>query len=443
MKFISGLKPLQVLALGYVAVILTGAVLLSLPIATHGSISFLDAAFTATSAACVTGLVVFDTFQTFAPFGQAIILALIQIGGLGFMLMIASFSILLGRRIGLRERSLVMESISGLQIGGIVLLAKRVAIATAIIEIAGAFLLALRFCPVYGLSQGIWMGVFHSVSAFCNAGFDLMGAGGFFISLTDFVYDPLVNLVIIVLILLGGLGFLVWNDLITNRFHFRKYRLHTKIMLVSSALLVFGGAALFFFFEKDAAFKGMTFGQRALASLFQSVTPRTAGFNTVAMDSLSEPGALITILFMFIGGGSGSTAGGVKVTTFVVAYLTVRAFIGRKRDIETLGRRLDGAAPRKALSQIGLHAALAFAGCVALCCEGASIKEAMFESVSAISTVGLSLGITSTLSVLSKLVIMFLMYVGRVGSLSFAMAMSEKHMEATNVRHMEEKIIIG
>ncbi|MFH0993226.1 MAG: potassium transporter TrkG, partial [bacterium] len=337
------LNALQTLALGFAIIIIIGTMLLMLPLANKSgtTISFLNALFTSTSATCVTGLVVFDTYTQFTLFGQIVILILIQIGGLGFMTVAVMFALVLRKRIGLKERSTLMESTNSMQIGGVVRLAKRILIGTAIFELIGAALLCIRFVPMFGFSKGVWYAVFHSISAFCNAGFDLMGTITPYASLTPFVSDVLVNVVVMTLIVIGGLGFIVWNDILEHKFHVSQFRLHTKIMIVATFTLIILSAGLFLIFEGNAAFAGMNGGESVLAALFSAITPRTAGFNTVALTSLSEAGSGLTMVLMLIGAGPGSTAGGIKLTTMVVILLAVVAHVRGREDINVFGRRLE------------------------------------------------------------------------------------------------------
>lgn len=443
MKLRIKLHSLQILVIGFALLILMGGVLLSLPIANKGDpITFLNAIFTSTSATCVTGLAVYDTFTQFTLFGQAVILILIQIGGLGFMTVAILFSMVIGRKITLRERSLLMESVSTWKIGGIVRLTRQVLIGTAIFELGGAAILATRFCPRFGFFRGLWFSLFHSVSAFCNAGFDLMGILEPSNSIIAFYDDVVVNTTIMALIIVGGIGFFLWGDIIEKKLRISKYQLHTKIMLSATACLIFGAAALFFFTEKNAAFAAMRTDQRILASLFQAVTPRTAGFCTIPMEQLSDAGSLLTMLLMTIGAGPGSTAGGIKVTTLVVIILSVAANIRGRDDLDIFNRRLENCVLRRATSNVGLYYLLSLGGCFVLCVQGFPLKDSLFEAISAIGTVGLSTGITAQLPNLSKLTIILLMYSGRVGSLSVAMAMSRRTMVA-RIRNTPEKIILG
>jgi trk system potassium uptake protein len=433
---------MQVLSIGFAVIILIGGILLFLPISNREGISFINAIFTSASAACVTGLVLYDTYSQFTIFGQAVILILIQVGGLGFMMVGILFSMFMGRRIGLRQRSLLMESVGSWKVGGIVRLTKRILITTGIIEFTGTLILAFRFCPRFGLWEGIWCALFHSVSAFCNAGFDIMGRIAPYNSLMTFADDWVVNLTIITLIVVGGLGFFLWNDVMDNKWQVSKYQLHTKIVLSMTAILITLGTVGFFLLEKNTAFSGMPAGERLLASLFQSVTPRTAGFNTIDLTTLSQGGRLLTMLLMLVGAGSGSTAGGIKVTTLTVLMLSVLSQSYRHSDLNIFGRRLEDDAVKRACSNTTLYVMLSLTGCFILCIQGFSISDSMFEALSAIGTVGLSMGITPQLPVLSKIAIILLMYSGRVGSLSVAMAMARKR-EEPRLKKTSEKIIIG
>jgi trk system potassium uptake protein TrkH len=442
----SGLKltTLQILVIGFALVIMIGGILLSLPISNRDGqgIPFIDGLFTATSATCVTGLVVYDTFSQFNAFGQAVILLLIQIGGLGFMIVAIAFSMFIGRRIGLRERTVLAESVSAFKIGGIVKLTKKALILTILCELAGAVLLSMRFIPQFGLWQGIWCGLFHAVSAFCNAGFDILGRIEPCTSLTNYSGDPLVNLTVMTLIVIGGLGFFVWDDVTAKKLHFSKYHLHSKIMISATGLLIVSGAIMFFFLEADHTFKDMGAGERVLSSLFASVTPRTAGFNTVPIGEMSEGGTFLTMTLMLIGAGPGSTGGGMKVTTVVVIILGIISRARNKEDLNIYSRRLEEGVLGRAATSAGIYLVLMFAGTLILSVQGFLVEDAMYEVLSSIGTVGLSRGVTSQLPVISRIAMMLLMYSGRVGSLAVAMAVAEKRNKST-LKHIQEKIIIG
>ncbi len=440
------INSIQIIALGFAATILVGALLLSLPIASRDGnpLVFTDALFTATSATCVTGLVVYDTYTQFTLFGQIVILCLIQIGGLGFMTVATFFFMMIRRKIGLAERGLLMESVNAFQIGGVVRLVRRVLIGTAAFEGLGALLLAIRFCPQMGLGTGIYYAIFHSISAFCNAGFDLMGRISPYISLIPYQSDALVNLVVMALIVLGGLGFVVWNDVAEHRWRYARYQLHTKIVLLATFLLIVVGAVLFYILERDNTLAGMAPGGKVLASLFQSVTPRTAGFNTVDMSALTEGGTTLTMLLMLIGASPGSTGGGIKTTTIAVILLATISYIRNTDDINVFHRRLESGILKRAYCSTTIYIALSIVGVfLVITAQGLSIKDAAFETLSAIGTVGLSTGITRELNTFSRIIMILLMYCGRVGSLTLATAIMERISKKTNFRNPEEKIIIG
>lgn len=435
----------QISAISFMSIILIGALLLTLPISSRSgeATPFIDALFTSASATCVTGLVVYDTYTHFSLFGQIVILSLIQIGGLGFMIIATLFSLMLKRKIGLKERGMLQESVSTIHIGGIVRLTKHILFGTVIFEAIGAIILALRFYPDMGLKQGLYNGVFHSISAFCNAGFDLMGRFEPSSSLTLYSGDIVVNLVIMSLIVVGGVGFLVWEDIFTNKLKFCKYRLHTKIVLVVTATLIIVPAIIFYSIERTNSFAGMGTTESWLASFFQSITPRTAGFNTVNIAELSEGSILLTIILMVIGGSPGSTAGGVKTTSFAVIILSLIASIRHTEDINVFNRRLERDVIKKAYDVITIYFMCCALAVLLICAlQPFGLKEVFFEVVSALSTVGMSIGITPDLNSLSKFIITLLMFFGRVGSLSVALVFSEKK-EYIPIRKPVEKISIG
>ena len=434
------LNAVQYLAVSFACVILVGALLLMLPIASRNgqSIPFLDALFTAASASCVTGLVLYDTWTQFTFFGQAVILLMIQVGGLSFMTVTILVSVLLGQRISLHRRSVLMDTIGALQMGGVVRLTRRALTVTAACEGVGALALMVWFCPRYGL-RGVWMSVFHAVSSFCNAGFDLLGTGS---SLTTVACEPYLNIVLMLLIVAGGMGFLVWDDALTHGRNFRRWRLHSKIAFTSTLALFLLGGVAFFIIEGDNAFAGHTVGEKALMAAFQSVTPRTAGFNTVDLMALSESGTLLTIVLMFIGAGSGSTGGGIKVNTFSVIVLSALNRVRRKDDVELFGRRIEEKDIGKAYSTVTMYFLVCMTGCMVLCLQGITLDDALFESISAMGTVGLTRGVTPTLPALSKLVVTMMMFAGRVGSMSVAMAIT-RDRPAAKRRNVAEGILIG
>lgn len=437
---------IRVIAFGYMLFVLTGALLLMLPFASRSgqSVSFLEALFTATSASCVTGLIVLDTATSWSVFGQAVIICLIQVGGLGFMTIATMFSIAFKRKIGLRERMTMVESINNDNIGSILKLTKTIVIGTAIFEGIGAVLFATRFIPEFGIGKGIWYSVFHSISAFCNAGFDLMGVYEPYSSLVNHADDVVVNITVMALITLGGLGFFVWDDIHRNGFRFKKYSLHTKLVLTVSAILTFGGAALFLIFERDFTNSGVGLGQSILNALFDSVTARTAGFNTTDTASLSPASKMLTVILMFIGGSPGSTAGGMKTTTLAVIAISTFNGIRRRQSKGIFGRRLEEDAIHKASSVAFTNITLALTGVILICAfqPEIAIPDIIFEVASAIGTVGMTTGITRDLIDASRIIIIFLMYCGRVGSVSFALALMEPRTSPP-VKNPREKITIG
>ena len=432
----------QTLALGFALLILAGACLLSLPIASRNGegIPWINAVFTSASASCVTGLTVYDTATQFSAFGQMVLLLLIQIGGLGFVTASLPAALLVRRRVGLRQRALLQDSLGALQLGGVVRLARRALLVTFACEGLGAALLTLWFCPRYGLGKGVWMSVFHAVSAFCNAGFDLLGAGP---SIVTEAGEPFLNLVLMALIICGGLGFLVWDDALTHGRRFRRWRLHSRMSLAVTLSLFAGGAVAFWFLEADHAFAGADGPTRALMAAFQSVTARTAGFASVDQGTLSQGGVLLMLVLMFVGAGSGSTGGGVKVNTFAVLVLGVRSRIRRQDDMNVFHRRLDEGDIRNAYSAASLYLFGALCGCMVLCVQGAGLTDALYETFSAMSTVGLSRNLTASLPALSKWAVILMMFAGRVGSMSVVLAMTKGKRAQNSLRYVPEKILIG
>lgn len=436
----------QVIFIGFFCAIALGTLLLMLPFATNrgGGAPFLDALFTSTSAVCVTGLVVQDTATYWSAFGQAVILLLIQVGGLGIVTLTVAVSRFAGRKIGLRSRSTMQEAISAPNLGGIVKLTGFIVKTVAVIEGAGALLISPVFIRDFGFFGGIWRAVFHSVSAFCNAGFDLMGVRGQFSSLTSYAADPLVNIVTILLILIGGIGFVTWDDMRHHGLHIRRWRMQSKVVLaVTAALLVLPFCFFFFFGFSGSEFADMDLGERVLASAFQTVTPRTAGFNTVDLTKLGDSSAAVTIILMLIGGAPGSTAGGMKTTTVAVLCAAAFAAFRRKKDVRCFGRRIGDDAVRNAVAVIVMYAALFLVGSLLICrIEGLPLLSAMFETASAVGTVGMSLGLTPALCAASRVILIFLMFFGRVGGMTFIFAaLSEKRADLSHLP--QEKITVG
>ena len=436
----------RLIAMGYISIIIIGTILLMLPFASRSgeSAGLVPALFTAVSSSCVTGLVVLDTATSWSLFGQAVIITLIQIGGLGFMTIATMFSMLIKRKMGLREREIMVESINTEHIGSIKNLTQKILIGTAIFEGAGALLFATRFIPEFGVAKGIWYSVFHSISAFCNAGFDLMGVIEPYSSLVSFADDVIVNFTIFALVIIGGIGFLVWDDISQKKLKFKRYQLHTKIVLTVTAMLLVVPTVLFFIFERNFTNEGLGFGQSLMNSIFDSVTARTAGMNTTDTASLAPASKILTVFLMFIGGSPGSTAGGIKTTTLAVIAISTFNGITRRQSKGIFGRRLEKDAIHKASSVVFTNMSLAIFGIIAILALQPSfdIGDVIFECVSAIGTVGMTTGITRDLSTVSRLIIAFLMFCGRVGSVSFALALMEKKA-APPVKNPREKITIG
>lgn len=436
---------MQLIALGFFLLILCGALLLMLPISSREGTStpFTTALFTATSATCVTGLILEDTFTHWSTFGQIVLITLIQIGGLGFITIGTAVSLVLRRKIGLKQRGWIKESFNVLDIGGVVRLIHLVIKGTLFFEGLGAIILAICFYPKMGLAQSIYYGIFHSISAFCNAGFDLMGRYKQFSSFTAYYDNPVVCFTICALILIGGLGFIVWSDLAEHKWHFRKYALQTKMVISVTFVLVFGGALLFYLIEGNRLYADMSITGKICSSFFSAVTPRTAGFNTTDTAALSEGGKLLTILLMFIGGGSGSTAGGVKMATVFVLLLHLRSTLTRTMGTNIFGRRIDDATITKASALLCTYLLCTITATLAICSmQNFAIGDVLFEVVSALCTVGMSTGITGQLNLASQFILIFLMYIGRLGSLSFALSFTD-HKKTAHIMQPVEQINIG
>lgn len=438
------LTPARLIALGFLMIIVLGAGLLLLPFAAKGEAAGpLDALFTATSATCVTGLIVRDTFTGWTTFGQLVILALIQLGGLGLMTVITLVSFAAGKRLSLYDRKVLMQSAGNTTLNGVGGLIRRIVPFTFVIELTGAALLATRFVPALGWGRGLYASVFHAISAFCNAGFDLMGMREPFSSMTAFVADPVVNLTLCALIVIGGLGFLVWRDVVRCRFRFSKFQLHTKLVLVTSGVLILGAWILLLLFERNASMADLTWPQRVLASLFQAVAPRTAGFNTVDLAKLSDSGNLLTDVLMLIGGSPGSTAGGLKTTTVAVLFLSAAASSKGRMRVNAFRYCVDRETLRQASSVVMIYLSLTFVSVLTLCAiEPFSLKEILFEVCSAVGTVGSTLGITTKLGTVSRVIIILLMYAGRLGGMSFVLLFAERRSDPP-LERPTGKILIG
>lgn len=435
------LTSFQIILIGFVGVIVLGALILMLPFSSKSGVvtPFNQTLFTATSAVCVTGLVVQDTATYWSEFGQAVILLMIQIGGLGVITIAASFALLSGKKISFSQRSTMQNAISAPKVGGIVKLTGFVIKGTALIEAVGAALMMPVFIHDYG-PRGIWMAVFHSVSAFCNAGFDLMGQpDAKFSSMTSYSANPYINTILMLLIIIGGIGFLTWEDIVVHKWRFKHYRMQSKVVLITSAILLFAPAVLFFF--RDFADSPM--GERILASLFQSVTARTAGFNTMDLSSMTRISLAVFIGLMLIGGSPGSTAGGMKTTTIAVLLLNAITTFRRREDPECFGRRIDAGAVKLASTIFLMYITLCFSAAAIICgVEKLPLGVCLFETASAVGTVGVTLGITPQLGMLSQALLILLMFLGRVGGLTViyaAISGSTKIMS----KLPQEKITVG
>lgn len=435
------LTSFQIIILGFAAVIFAGALFLMLPFSSQSgrATPFDEALFTAASAVCVTGLVVQDTATYWSVFGQAVILLLIQIGGLGVVTVAVTFALLSGRKISLMQRSTMQEAIAAPAVGGIVRLTGFILRASFFIEAVGALLMTPSFCRDYEL-KGLWMSLFHSVSAFCNAGFDILGKpDATYASLTAYRSDPLINITVLLLIIIGGIGFLTWDDIRANRLHFRRYRMQSKVILSTTAFLIIIPAVYFFFFE----FRGVPLEDRLLFSLFQSVTPRTAGFNTVDLTAMGGVSQAVIIVLMLIGGSPGSTAGGMKTTTAAVLFANLRAVFSRSEDAHCFGRRLAPDVVKNAATILMMYLSLFVTGALVISTiEGLPVGVCLFETASAVGTVGLSLGITPSLGLASRLILIMLMFLGRVGGLTLIYAAHTRGKTKLS-RYPLEKISVG
>ena len=431
----------QIIILGFLSMIILGSILLMLPVATRdgkGAV-FSDALITATSTVCVTGLVIHDTATYWSIFGQCVILILIQIGGMGIVTVAVSVAMFSGRKIGLMQRSTMQEAVSAHHLGGIVRLTKFILKTTVCIELIGAALLLPTFIRDFGMMRGIWYALFHSVSAFCNAGFDLIGVKEPFSSLTSYSSQPFFNFTVMALIMIGGIGFLTWEDIKNNKFHFRKYRMQSKVILTVTGILIILPALYFFFFE----YQSLPLGERILVSLFQSVTTRTAGFNTTDLTSFSETGQMLMILLMLIGGSPGSTAGGIKTTTIAVLVSSALSVFRKEEDTLLFKRSISEDTVKSAATILLLYIGLFIGGGMIISrLENIPLLPALFETASAIGTVGLSLGITAQLGIASQFILIVLMFFGRVGGLTLIFATMTK-TAANAAKYPQEKMTVG
>ena len=441
------LRPGQLIVLTFAGIILLGAGLLCLPAASRSGepTTFLTSLFTATSATCVTGLIRVDTGLHWSGFGQAVILLLIQVGGLGFMTIACIFFFALRRKIGLRQRMLLAQALSSDSYSGIVSLVRNILRGTFAVEGAGALILFFRFLPEFGFGRALWYGVFHSVSAFCNAGFDVLGdvdVGG---SLCGYAADPVVNGTIMALIIIGGLGFAVWGDLRKNR-KFSRLSVYTRLVVLITAVLIFGGAAAFAALEwnNPATIGTLSVPQKLMAALFQSVTLRTAGFTTIDQNALSDVSKAVSDVLMFIGGSSGSTAGGVKTVTVGVILLASWAAARGRTHVTVMHRTIPARAIANATALFVLVLVLALAGGAFLSvADGVSLENAIYETISALCTVGLTTGITGTLCAASQILLIIFMFFGRLGIMTISVGFMAADPGSERIGYAETKIMIG
>ena len=442
------LSPFKILAIGFATVILTGGILLSLPISSVSGqyTSLLDTIFTATSAVCVTGLVVLDTGTYWSVFGQWIILILIEIGGLGFMALSTIFALLLGKRISLRERLVMQEAYNTFSLQGVISHVRYMLFFTLAVQGGAALILMTQFIPLYGIGTGIYYGIFHAISAFNNAGFDLLGN---FTSVTVLNTNKVVLMTLGTLINIGGLGYLVWREIISSirsKKKLKNFSLHSKVVLTISLTLVLFGSLIFLIFEwnNPATMQGMRFSDKIVNSYFSATTPRTAGFNSISNSEMSPAGKLLTMAYMFIGGSPGSTAGGVKTTTLGIVIFTLISVLKGREDVEVYHKKLSQSTVYRAVAVFLLGISIVIMGVMVLSIAevGATFEVILYEVLSAFGTVGLTQGITPSLTAVSKVTLTLIMYMGRVGPLTVMLALAGKQSKA-NVKYPEGKLLIG
>ena len=437
-----GISAVRRIGFSFFAVILIGSILLSLPMShsVHSTSSYLDHLFVATSATCVTGLVTHVTASEYTLFGQIVIILLIQIGGLGFLTLMSMFFVLLKRKLTYANKIVMQEALNRNSLNETGIYIKRVIKYTVCFELIGAICLAFVFIPQFGILKGIYYSLFHAISAFCNAGFDILGTPtNPFPSITAYAGNPIVNVVIMFLIIAGGIGFLTWEDICINKIHFRKYHMQSKIIVVTTALLIVLPAVFFFFSD----FTHLSVGKRLLASAFQAVTPRTAGFNTMDISKMTEVSKAMIIILMLVGGSPSSTAGGMKTTTFAVLILNAFATFRSQENVETFGRRIECSVIKNASTIAMMYCMLFLCGGITISVyEGLPLLECLYEAASAVGTVGLTLGITPKLHIVSQFILIILMYLGRVGGLTLIYAVLSKKKKG-NARLPLEKITVG
>ncbi|MBQ3040533.1 MAG: Trk family potassium uptake protein [Clostridia bacterium] len=434
------ISPAQITVLGFLLLILLGTLLLCLPFASTGdSVHFVDALFTATSATCVTGLSTVTTATQWTLFGKIVIIFMIQIGGIGFMTFM-SLTTIVKKSASLSKRKLLMQSAGSIELNGVIKLIQRVLLGTFFIEAIGAIVLSIRFW-VRGLSfiKGLWYGIFHSISAFCNAGFDILGDN----SLADYQSDPTILITIACLVIIGGIGFLVWGDFTAHGFRFKKYQLHSKIVVVTTAFLLVGGTLIFYFTEKNDALANFSEGDRWLNAFFESVTLRTAGFASFDQAALSDGGSFVSYVLMLIGGSPGSTAGGIKTVAFAVIFLNALSFARNNDSITIFKKRIYDTAVKHACAIIAIYLATACVATIVISIiEPFALDDIIFEVISAVATVGLTKGITASLSIASKLILCLTMFFGRMGGLTLLLAFAEKRNQI-KLERPYDKVLIG
>lgn len=439
------LSSIQVLVIGFFIIITLGTILLMLPFATRDgeTTTLINAIFTAASSTCVTGLVVYDTYTHWTLFGQITILSMIQIGGLGFMSVATFLSLAMRRKITLKERGIMQEALNMPEIAGVVRLMRHVLLGTVIFELCGAIVFSIRFIPIMGSARGIYTAVFHSVSSFCNAGFDLFGRIKPDSSLEYFNGDVLINVTTMALIIIGGIGFYVWEDIHKNKLHFKRYKLHSKMVISMTLALIIIPAVLFFALERNNAYKDFSTPQAVMSASFQSVTLRTAGFSTVDPSSLTDSSSLLGCALMLIGGSPGSTAGGIKTTSFMILILGVISMLSKRDSITAFKRRLPHGYLTKVSAILTMYLFFAILSAGIICAvDTINLRESLFEVFSAIGTVGVEMTDTGQLSIISKAVLSILMFFGRIGGLSLALAFA-KPIIAPPIKFPTEKISVG
>lgn len=446
MKTFWKLSPTRIIALSFALVIVIGTILLMLPVSTNSGeeTGVMDALFTAVSAACVIGTSPYDIYTHWSMFGQIVILILFQIGGLGIMTFMSMFSVFLHKKIGLKERMMLVQSSGNIRLNGVIQLLKKIFLGTFLFEGIGAVILTFAFYKEMGLGKSIYYGIFHSVSAFCNAGFDLMGFREPLSSMSHYGSNLLVCMTLMALIVIGGLGFFVWSDILKNKFKFRNYSLHSKIILYSTLILILAGWLFYYIFEMNENLYNQSYPQKILSSLFLSVSSRTAGFTTMNLAGMSEAGLLLTMCLMFIGAGVGSTSGGIKTTTAAILLATVVTFVKGKKDVVIFNRKIENDTIRHAASIFIVYLGAVVLSSAVICfTDGIRLQDALFETIAAVSTVGYSRVGIQNMSLIAQIIMMILMYGGRIGFMSLLMVFGEKEKGDAPVEYPTEEIMIG